>query len=530
MKDQVNQSYLPTFEAISPQIERMLASPEFNATPQQVALLKFVVEQTVSGKACDIKGYTLAVQVFGRDPDFDQRSDSIVSIQASRLRGALTHYYETDGRDDSIRIDIPKGTYVPVFKRRCQSQPPVASRKELNPDVGDRSSRPIILIRPLRNLSGDPRLDRWSIGFSTELADELSRYPFVLFMTHDPESLNKHADRDAVRFIVDGNVRSDGASIKIILNLTDTRTGRQIWSESSRSSIEAAGRIAYQEELAGSMAVKIAGDRGVIMKVLIEESKPKSPNFASEFEAMLRYFELKVTFAPDALSRALTALEKAVVINPEYGPAWSMLARLYADIHVFEIPGFNNGSLEKAFEFAQNGARLSPEDQRCRAIKAYIHLFRNDLATGLAEAERALQLGPGTLNLLDGIGYLMTLLGDWERGTALIERALELNPFYGNYVHYALWINSLRQNDYINAHRETLKLNRPALFWDHLVRAASYGLLGNLKEGRKSAAELLNLKPDFTERGRILIGHYIKFDDILEQVIKGLDAVGVEVD
>ncbi len=99
----------------------------------------------------------------------------------------------------------------------------------------------------------------------------------------------------------------------------------------------------------------------------------------------------------------------------------------------------------------------------------------------------------------------------------------KLNPFYGKYVHSALCVNCLRQKNYANAYPETLKLNRPALFWDHLSRASTLGLLGNIKDGRKSAAELLKLKPNFTERGRMLIRHYIKFEDIVERVIKGLD-------
>ena len=74
-----------------------------------------------------------------------------------------------------------------------------------------------------------------------------------------------------------------------------------------------------------------------------------------------------------------------------------------------------------------------------------------------------------------------------------------------------------------------MKLNQPANFWDHIARASSYGLIGNIEDGRKSASELIKLKPDFTERGRILIGHYIKFDDIVERVIEGLNSVGVEV-
>ena len=74
-----------------------------------------------------------------------------------------------------------------------------------------------------------------------------------------------------------------------------------------------------------------------------------------------------------------------------------------------------------------------------------------------------------------------------------------------------------------------MKLTSPALFWNHVVTASSLGLLGNIEDGRKAAAELLKLKPDFAARGRILIRHYIKFEDIVERVIEGLNAVGIKI-
>jgi adenylate cyclase len=67
------------------------------------------------------------------------------------------------------------------------------------------------------------------------------------------------------------------------------------------------------------------------------------------------------------------------------------------------------------------------------------------------------------------------------------------------------------------------------LFLDHVARASTLGLLGNIEDGCKVAAELLKLKPNFAELGRILIRHYIKFEDIVERVIKGLNAVCIEV-
>jgi TolB-like protein len=506
----------------------MLTSPDFNATPQQIALLKYVVNQTLAGKACEIKDYTVAAEIFGRGPDFDRSIDPIVSIQAGILRLKLERYYLTAGKNDLIRIDIPRGTYVPVFEKHPHAKTTDTAIDRLYSDIRVQSSWPSVLIRPLSNISGDSELDFWGIGLATELADELNRYPDIRVMTLGSDNPNTDIDQRVVRFIVDGSVRSDGTSIKMILNLTDTRTGHQIWSESSRSSIEAVSLIAFQEDLARSIAVKIAGERGLIMKTLDKESKRHPPKHATVYEAVLRYIEYDMTFSPEAFSRALAALEKAVIVDPEYGPAWSMLARLYADVYTLDIPGIKD-PLKKAFEFAQKGTHLSPVDQRCSAITAYIHMCRNDLAAGLAEAERALSLEPATLFFLDGIGFLMTLMGDWERGTALIKKVMQLNPFYGNYVHFSLWVNCIRQKDYAGAYQESLKLNTPTFFLNHVARASTLGLLGNIEDGRKSAAELLKLKPDFPERSRILIGHYIKFEDIVERVIEGLNAVGIEV-
>ena len=470
----------------------------------------------------------MATEVFGRRSDFDQSIDPIVSIQASRLRRALARYYETAGKRDPIRIVIPKGTYVPVFENQPLAKMTDAPIDGPNPDTGVKNPWPSVLVRSLRNLSGDPKLDFWGVGLATELANELNRYPDIWVMTLGFDNPNTEADRRAVRFVIDGSVRSDGTCIKMILTLTDTRTGHQIWSESRRSSIEAAKLIAFQEELARAVAVKIAGENGWIAKTLHTSAKRHSLQHSDVYEAVLRYYEYNLTMTPKTFSRALSALQRAVIIDPECGQVWSMLAQLFANIYAFDIAGFTD-PLENAFEYAQNGTRLSPEDQRCRIIMAYIHLLRNELSAGLAEIEHAQNLGPQTLFMLDAIGYLMTLLGDWERGPALIEEVIQLNPFYSNLVHYALWVNCLRHKDYAGACRETMKLNRPGHFWDHLARASSLGLLDNFKDGRKAVAELLKLKSDFHERGRILIGHFIKFEDIAARVIKGLNAVGIEV-
>lgn len=515
-------------DEIRRQLDRLLASPDFQVTPQQSALLNYVVNQTLSGNASLIKGYTVATEAFGRKSDFNQSIDPIVSIQAAGLRKALEFYYLRVGKHDPVRIDIPKGTFVPVFEKQYQALSDDAGICDKAPDIKLEISWPAVLVEPLRNLSGDPDLEFWGIGLATELANELSRYPDIRALTLGAGNPRTEADQHTAQFAIKGTVRCDSLSVKTNLQLVNTQTGYQIWSDAHYASVEADQLIALQEDIARKVAIKIASEQGCITKTLDKASKRGVVKCSAVYEAILRYYEYNLKNSPKTFSSAFIALEKAVSINPECGQVWIMLAHLYADIYAIDIPGFEN-PLEKAFACGQNSVRLSPGDQRSRVYMAYIHLLRNDLEVGLVETEQAYQQGPQTLFLLDYIGYMLTLLGDWERGPALIEKVIRLNPFHSNTVYYGLWLNNIRRKDYFEALQDTLNLNRPDVFWYHLARASTHGLIGSLEDGRKAAADLLRLKPDFSERGRTLIRHYIKFEELVERVIEGLTAVGITV-
>lgn len=94
---------------------RVLASDAFRAAPQLSAFLSFIVERAVEGRSSELKGYTIAVEAFGRSADFDPQTDPIVRVEAGRLRRALAQYYAGEGAADPLRITMPVGAYVPAF-------------------------------------------------------------------------------------------------------------------------------------------------------------------------------------------------------------------------------------------------------------------------------------------------------------------------------------------------------------------------------------------------------------------------------
>lgn len=105
---------------------RVIGSSTFRSSPRLSELLVHLVEQTVAGQADRLKGYAIALDVFGRDQDFDASSDSIVRVQMTRLRKALAEYYAGPGKDDPLRINLSRGSYVPTLENGAIQQTAVS--------------------------------------------------------------------------------------------------------------------------------------------------------------------------------------------------------------------------------------------------------------------------------------------------------------------------------------------------------------------------------------------------------------------
>jgi hypothetical protein len=99
-------------------LDRLRRSQTLSGSEKLIQFLSFIVETTVNGNAGHLKETIIGVSVFGRTPDYDPKTDSVVRSQAWRLRSKLNKYYQAEGAEDSLIIDVPRGSYVPVFVRR----------------------------------------------------------------------------------------------------------------------------------------------------------------------------------------------------------------------------------------------------------------------------------------------------------------------------------------------------------------------------------------------------------------------------
>jgi hypothetical protein len=106
---------VPTPEEKQEQLEKILRSHVFHGAETLKSFLRFVVKKSLEGQQSELKEYTIATEVFGRSENYDPRIDSLVRVQAARLRAKLEEYYTSDGGKDKVLIHLPKGHYVPAF-------------------------------------------------------------------------------------------------------------------------------------------------------------------------------------------------------------------------------------------------------------------------------------------------------------------------------------------------------------------------------------------------------------------------------
>lgn len=514
---------------IRAQLERMLAHAEFQATDRMRDFLRFVVEQTLDGNSRQLKGFTIAMEVFGRGDDFDAAHDPVVRIQAGRLRRAIERYYLVAGGDDAIVIDIPKGGYVPVFRARepelvqSQSAPEHEHLKTLE-------TWPSLLVLPFDNPGDRQDLAQIALGLATELGIELANSGDLRVMLSNDASRSADDAHQQTDFVVWGSLRADGSAMKLVVQLTAASSQELLWSDSLKSELKDGRVIEFQERTAAAIAARIAGQHGAIFRAVTGVTTSQPRDCTGSYGALLKGHAYHQSFDPDLYQVAFEALTEAYSQDSDSGLLSSMLAAMYIDNLTLELFDPEMTPLGETLRLAHEGVRLAPRHELCRLILARAHLLNNDLSEGLEEVAAARALNPNSILFMDVAGYLMGLLGEVERGATLVRQAMRLNPFYRAVTRYTTWLDCLRRGDFEAALEETEWFRGVGFFWAPLARAATLGQLGRIDEARVAIDRVLMLKPDFPERGHALIRQLVKRPAEVTLLLQGLAAGGLTLE
>ena len=105
-------------------LDRTLGSPAFAKSPRVRELLLYLCQRALENPKAAISEQEIGVAVFGRKPGYDSSAETIVRVQVSQLRKKLQQHFNAEGAEEPVLIDLPKGSYTPVFQPRCEPEPP----------------------------------------------------------------------------------------------------------------------------------------------------------------------------------------------------------------------------------------------------------------------------------------------------------------------------------------------------------------------------------------------------------------------
>jgi TolB-like protein/tetratricopeptide (TPR) repeat protein len=419
-------------EAVSAQLARILASPQFAHSERLSRFLKLAVAVAQRGEP--LKEYRIGVDVFDRGKDFDPRTDPIVRVQAAKLRSKLLEYYAGDGGGDPLVISVPKGSYAAEI-RAAGRAPLAAAAQRSAPPVGTEpaktdSASTRVAVLPFVSMSTDPENEHFADGLTEELINRLTQVQALQVVARTSAFRFKNRRQDLrevgallnVGSIVEGSVRRAGDQIRVTAQLIDVASGYHKFSRTYQRQFSDV--LALQDELAQAVVDEFTrhGDPGS----RVRRSSPPS-DLAAYLVYQRAMLALNTTFGD--YRKAEQLFRDALAIDSRFAPAWSGLAHTYWLLTWYRhAPSAETWPLCK--QAAQTAIALDPH-------AAEAHCALGLVASGFewnwpqAEAcfERAIELQPSLAITYPfyAIGCLLPQ-GKTEQALATIERSLAFDP------------------------------------------------------------------------------------------------------
>lgn len=244
--------------AVTTQLDKILASATFIRSKRLGRFLRFTVEQCLDGRQNSLKEYLVGVEVFNKLETFDPRIDSIVRVEARRLRSKLERYYQTEGRDDNVIIQFRKGSYVPMLMTRDQMR-----SLGLADDSGIRTGVRSIAVSRFQNLGVDPAHAYFCSGLTDDLISALTKVPMFRVLARVSNGAPQPAEEPKADFILEGSVRKQGDRLRIAAQLIDSAKSLYIWSET------------YERDMNDAFAVQDEISRAIVTALRKEFQAPR---------------------------------------------------------------------------------------------------------------------------------------------------------------------------------------------------------------------------------------------------------------
>ncbi|MDQ2945248.1 MAG: tetratricopeptide repeat protein [Acidobacteriota bacterium] len=516
-------------ESVRAELQKILSSPGFINADRLTKFLRHVVEGALEGQNDRLKESLLGSDVFGRKPSYDPRIDAVVRTEAVKLRARLKEYYETSGREDALRIDLPKGGYVPAFHLQEHPAAPVepltapASTIPASPGAlpvpeqappnwkvfgagalivlalalslifaikkGPRTADgrgpelDSIAVLPFSDLSSAGDQEYFCDGMTDEIIDALTKIGGLRVVARTSSFAFKGKQQDIreigkklnVGAVLEGSVRKFGDKLRVTAQLNSVADGYHLWSETYERELKDVFQV--QDEISQAIV-------NTLQAKLASARSPVRPQQSVNLEAYDRYLKGRYhwqRWRTEGAEKAIQSFNQAIAADPRYAPAYAGLADSYTWLGFFSaVPP--NEAMPKAKQAAMKAIDLDDSLAAAHASLAYVKaLYDFDWPGAEQEFRRAIQLNPGLSDAHFGYGIVyLAAMGKTKAAVREMEMARDLDPLSLPTITYLglAYMFDGHRSAAIDQYKKALELD-PAFEEAHLNLAQSY-----LEEGK----------------------------------------------
>ncbi len=582
MNDTINDTPAP--EDIREAVERMTVSDVFARSPQLGAFLRFVVEAVLHGKADRIKAYTIGVEVLRRDVKFDPQLDPIVRVEATRLRRTIERYYASAGADDPLIIDLPRGSYVPTFRWR---EPGLQAAEEVAPEqatdwrnflqsrwglaaltgavvvlvfaVGAAllmrlpvqqaettaalrdaprqataamlqpgNGMPSIYIEPMR-VTGTASDQALSVDTLAEkIGDAFARFDTINVL-YAPRTASADAPATEPRsdYRLSGVVEYGGDSATVQFRLIDVAEGNVVWSRSF-DRIAPAEQGAAEDQIVFALADTLLQSYGVIRAR--DRAKQLVSNVGDpRYRCVLEAADSIRTLNAAEHERSIACLEHLTSIDPSFALGYTFLAILYGREYQLGISQRSDAEplLDRALRAVRRSIELNPASSRTWTVLMVVLFHRQEVPEAFAAGDKAVALNKYDMLAPAEYGGRLIMVGETERGLAMMRRAVGANVVRPSWQHFYLFMGAYLSGDMKEAAYQASQMTETNYALAFLARALVASATDDAERARQAITRLVALQPGWRSSPRLELVKLSPNPLIVDRLAKDLAKAGL---
>lgn len=557
----------PSRYEVETALTRILNQPEFQSSTRLCEFLRFIVYEALAGRTAQLKAYTIAMAVYGRDETFDAQSNSIVRVEATRLRRLLDRYYAGEGADDPIAISIPRGGYTPEFAYRDRKTPQPDSpgaqtagtaRHGASGRFGGLSRIAVLLLAAAALTAAGFWSARFSTGPGTKVSNGQAQLPpapyqptiQVEIVSFAPSSGDARSaqDRLAIEHALDRfedilvveqgatGSRTPDYRLRIIpadptqpahnhiARVVHSASGEIVWSQAIGSALTGDDSNARQDAM-HRIAEAIARPFGVIFS---DQRRRLRRQPGTRYGCLIESSLFFARPSQAGYESARRCTENAVKAYPQFGAGIATLSLLYVRGWQYGFDARQESVLlEEVNQLAQRSQLLKPESSRSNVAVFMAEFYRRNYSSAFKIGDSLIKNSMDSPFATSAVAAAHATRGDVAKAKSLLttvsKDAAEFTTAYGVF----LFVIAYAEKDAEAAERWAMRRGASTRPLGLLARIMVNHQRGRLEEASRYAKRLQEVFPAVFEDVPTMLKRYRMAEPLYSRFLADLQATGL---